>query len=721
MSNFLFEIGTEELPADFARSVLPQLEEMVRCDLDDSRLDHSEIICSSTPRRICVLVNSLADTARQKEEIRKGPPASHAFQNGEPTQAAVGFAKRFDLDVDLLEVRETPKGPFVFARILEKGQSSSELLIKLVPHWINRLQGKRFMRWGSADRKFSRPLRWLVCLLDDQVLPVKLLDCDPQLIATNQSHGHRLHKKRVTIHSVDKYLSILFQAGVVVSREKRSLLIKDLISEASKKLKANPDFTNSLFEELVDIVESPSLIIGQFDKSFLNLPAELLSTVMQSHQRYIPLSMIDAFKDPLALNAKGILLSNFLCISNGHIEASKNIIKGNERVLRARLSDAQFFINADLTTSSIERREKLSQVTFAEGLGSLLDRVKRIDWIATSIFKELNFTDVSLQNLKRSANFCKHDLVSQIVSEFPELQGIMGAKYLLSEGEPREVALTVLEHYLPRGAGDSLPSTIPGSLLALAERLELILSIFSKGERPSGSSDPYALRRSANGVLQIIWSRSWPLNLDSLLNQYVRQWSELFPNFQIDQTILLQDLFDFFRQRIISLLEENHIPTDIVQAVAGNSIPVQRLLENPKEVLIRSELLHEMRAKGTLNDIHTVVTRASRLADKGSLKLSVLSTSKDVDSKLFEKESEHQMFNLIRKLEPIINSYSETRFAELAQELAMGSGALAAFFDGEQSVMVMVDDLKIRNNRLNMLGILRNQAYILADFNKITC
>ncbi len=720
VSTFLLEIGTEELPADFARLALPQLEQMLQRDLAEARLGHGAIRCTSTPRRLAVQVANLEAAAPDLEEERKGPPAAQAFTDGVPTPAAVGFAKRCGIDPAALEVRETPKGPFVFATVLEKGRSAPELLSEWIPQWISALQGRRFMRWGSGESRFSRPVRWLVAMLDGQVVPVRLEGSDPEVVSGNSSRSHRLHGGAVTISSAEAYDEALAAAGVQVDRGQRAQWIRTTVEQAAAALQANPDLPDELFEELTDLVEAPLLIEGSVDEHYLALPAEVLSTVMRAHQRYVPLYRQGADQDPLALDARSSLLPRFLCIGNGLPEALATVRRGNERVLKARLADAEFFVQADRAVPSIDRRDQLARVTFAAGLGSLLDRVERLEWCTDVLLELLELPAATASHARRAAHLCKHDLVSQMVGEFPELQGVMGGKYLLAEGEPREVALAVLEHYLPRGAGDALPESDPGAVVALAERLELLLSIYAKGERPSGSSDPYALRRAGNGVLQILWAKGWSLNLQQWLERATAHWAQLLPEFKVDAGALAAELAEFLRQRLQSLLEEGGTAVDLVQAVAGDGVPIERVITDPSDARQRAELLMALRASGELAAVQAVVTRAARLAEKGDLTATVLSAAGVVDAALFEKSSEAGMLAVIEQLEPIATSDSADRYSRLAQGLIAGASALASFFDGEQSVMVMADDAAIRGNRLNLLGVLRNQASVLADFSRIS-
>jgi glycyl-tRNA synthetase beta chain len=513
-----------------------------------------------------------------------------------------------------------------------------------------------------------------------------------------------------------------------VERDARASAIRTAISTAAAAAAAIPDLPQALFEELVDLVESPRLLEGSIDERFLALPPEVLSTVMRAHQRYVPLQRRDAPADPLALEAHAQLLPRFLCIGNGLAAAEATIRRGNERVLRARLADAEFFLQADRAVASIDRRDQLARVTFAEGLGSLRDRVERLEWCTDVLLAQLALPAATAETARRAAHLCKHDLVSQMVGEFPELQGVMGGKYLLAEGEPRPVALAVLEHYLPRGAADALPGSDAGAVVALAERLELLLSIYAKGERPSGSSDPYALRRAGNGLLQILIERGWRLDLPALLARATGHWSALLPGCRVEPGPLAAELVEFLRQRLVSLLEEEGHGVDLVQAVAGEGLPVERVLADLADARRRVVLLESLRRSGELAAVQAVVQRAARLADKGELDGSVLSPAGVVDPALFETTSEAAMLQVLEDLEPIASGNDpepagqagdDDRYSRLASRLAESAPILAAFFDGSDSVLVMADDPGVRTNRLHLLAVLRNQAAVLADFSRL--
>ncbi len=719
MSTYLLEIGTEELPADLSESVISQFELNVNNDLNSSKIKFNEIRVTTTPRRIVLMIEGIAPFSEDNIEERKGPPVSQSFDDGKPTKAAIGFAKRYDLPPEKLEIRETPKGSFVFAKLIEEGKPVQSLLADYLPGWISKIQGRRFMRWGKGDFRFSRPIRWIVSLLDSEVLAFNIAGCDPEIEIGNTSRPHRLYGSALQIKSAKTYFDQLKDVGVIVDRQKRFSCINHLVFNHEKNQKFKPDLSPQLLNELTDLVESPLVVNGRFDDTFLELPPEVLSTVMKVHQRYIPLYKVNAEFDPLSLNSRDILHPSFLCISNGLSSAKENIILGNEKVLKARFSDASFFIKSDLLINSSSRINKLKNVTFAEGLGSLFDRVDRIKWLTKLLAIKLKFDQDAIEKSVKVAHFSKHDLVSNMVDEFPELQGIIGSKYLLHEGEQRDVCLGVLDHYKPKGASDSLPSNDLGNAVSLSERFELLFSIFAKGERPSGSSDPYALRRAANGILIILWSKDWQLNINDIINKSLIHWKELFPDISFDIDTLSCDLLEFFRQRIISLLEEKNIDFDIIQAIAGDTTSTAKLLEDPTDVYFRSSLLMDMRKNNTLNFLQAVVTRASKLAAKSSISNDVIDPFNFVDKSLFEKDCEIQMFNILDKLKPLAIKGDRVKYKLLADGLVSSAEILSNFFDGDGSVMVMTDDMNLRNNRLNLLSILRNQSIIIADFSKL--
>ncbi|GCE65334.1 glycine--tRNA ligase subunit beta [cyanobiont of Ornithocercus magnificus] len=715
-STFLLEIGTEELPADFVRQALVQLNNSITRDLGQLCLSHGAVLTGGTPRRLVIRVKDLADMQQDRREERKGPLASQAFKDGVPGPAAIGFARSCGIEPRDLELRDTPRGMCVFASTLIKGYPTANLLSTLIPKWIRGIQGDRFMRWGAGKQRFSRPIRWLLSLFGTEVVPVQLKGTDPEVIADRISRGHRLHDDYIVVSSADEHAGLLNAAGVIIDRADRAERIRQGIYVAASAVNGEPDCPKSLLQELTDLVESPQIISGTISDKFLDLPPEVITTVMQSHQRYIPLRAPNAPTSLLLLGSREVMHPTFLMISNGLAESSDNVRHGNERVLTARLADAEFFLAQDRQQSSADRREALASVTFAEGLGNLRDRCDRIEWLTDLLTQHLKLSIADTESARRAAYLCKHDLVSRMVSEFPELQGLIGGKYLIEEGESSEVALAVIEHYLPRGAGDALPGSNAGAVVALAERLELLLSILSKGERPSGSSDPYALRRAGNGLLQILWSRNWQVDLNKILEEAIQHWKSLFSTFNLNTGTLKVDLSLLIRQRLVLQLEDEGFDLDLIQAVAGEQIAIDGLLANPSDVRQRLVLLAAFRRDGRLKTIQATVQRASRLAAKGDLPDKTIDPSLVVQPAQFESLSEQALLDQLQALQP---SALKRDYISLAQGLQSTAIILSSFLDGNSSVMVMAKDPDIRRNRLNLLSVLRNQATVLADFDVI--
>lgn len=715
MALFLLEIGTEELPADFARLSLSQLRECVSADLESDRLPYRELRVTSTPRRLVVWVDGLPARQEDTESEHKGPPAQQAFRDGQPTPAAVGFARRCGLPVDQLEVRDTPKGPFVFARTRQPGRATADLLGEHIPGWIWGLQGRRFMRWGDGEARFSRPVRWLLALLDADVIPVVLRGCDPLLRSDRLSRGHRLRPEPLPIANAASYDRALAGADVLADRTERAAVIQEQLQKAAVRHQAQLELPTDLFEELVDLVESPWVIEGELDPVFLSLPPEVISTVMRTHQRYVPLRRRDVVVDPLALDAHAFLMSKFLVVSNGRREAEDTIRQGNQRVLRARLADAAFFLKTDQALKSIDRREALSKVTFAEGLGSLRDRTERIEWCTDVLLEMLALPDDVAHASRRAAHLCKHDLVSQMVGEFPELQGIIGAKYLLAEKESHAVATAVLEHYQPRASGDAPPGSAGGAVVALAERLELLLSIFSIGERPSGSSDPYGLRRAGNGIIQILRHHQWHISLSEFCHRAANQWQMFFPG--LDPESLESALVELLKQRLSSLLEEESIDADVIAATLNSSLITGHEIDYISQVRDRAHRLQSLRQKGRLHGIQSIVQRASRLTRNSDLESTLVCPEGVIKPKLFEKESEINLYELVQSMSPFAQKIES--FDVLLAHIEGASLILAQFFDGPDSVMVLCEDLGRRVNRIRLLTLFSNQASCLAAFDKL--
>ncbi len=718
MSKYLLEIGTEELPANFSHSVLNQINNLIKFEFDKKLIKFNNVICTSTPRRIVLFLEGLVDHADDQIVIKKGPKASSAFLNGVPTNAAIGFANSLGINVEDLEIKNTEKGEFVFGKKIEKGESTKFFLSSIIPKVINSLQGPRFMKWGHGSFKFSRPIRWIVSLYNDEILDFIFDECDPKISISNKSKSHRLVNKIIEIHSPDNYFELMAKNGIVVKREERKEIINNLVNQESQSVNLYPDLSEGLLNELTDLVEFPNLVTCNFDKKFLNLPVEVLSTVMKSHQRYIPLLKKEKSFSKLDLSSEKIMSTNFFVLSNGLKESNNIIAKGNEKVLKARFSDANFFVECDKKVSSKERNEKLKSVSYLKGMGNVSQRVKRLEAISQKIFKYLNDESLDSKKIMEAAKYCKNDLCSEIVYEFPELQGIMGAKYLRNEGFSNEICIAVAEHYLPCFYKDDLPSTKYGAIVSISDKIETLISIFISGKRPSGSSDPYALRRNLNGIILIIWHFELDLAIEKILNELFEYWEISLPNLRFEKEKVLIDLIEFTNQRIISHLEELLIGKDIIKAVCLIESSSEKRIMNILDLKNRINTINRLKTKSNFFGIQKVISRVSKLAEKGSLNTSIFSHKDHINPKLFEKECEIKVFELIKEFEKII-SLPNWDYFKLFSLFETNTNHLNELFDNDKGVLIMAEDIEIRNNRLNLLGLIRNYSLKIADFTKL--
>jgi glycyl-tRNA synthetase beta chain len=708
MVNFLLEIGTEELPANFVSSAISQWQQRIPKSLTTEFLVPEAIEIYGTPRRLAVLIKGLPDKQPDREEEIKGPPAQTAFKEGKLTKAAEGFAAKQGVSVADFTVRDTDKGAFVFVQKKTVGRDVKEILQELTPQWIVGLEGRRFMRWGDGELRFPRPIRTLISLLDDVILPLELVSGSITLQSDRISTGHRiLHPEPVTIPTALNYVEVMRNAYVEVIPELRHQKIVKEIEAAAQKLGGVAEIPADLLAEVVNLVEYPSAVIGKFEEEFLKLPDEVITTVMVTHQRYFPIKKDDR------------LLPNFITISNGDPTKAEIIAAGNARVIQARLADGQFFYKTDCDRPLEDYLPKLEAVTFQEDLGSVRDKVTRIIAISQHLCQQLNLTPAQTEEVTRTALLCKADLVSQMVYEFPELQGVMGEKYAVVSGESTTVARGIFEHYLPRNSEDSLPETFTGQIVGIADKLDTLVGIFGLGMLPTGSSDPFALRRAANGIINI----SWQANLGIKLDELIMQRSTDFLNSHSDKDSPQINLEDFFIQRLRTLLQDElKIDYDLVNAVVSESDAEYRekALEDLLDLRDRGLFLQSIRNNGDLAKIYETVNRSTRLAVKGDLNIQELDAAKVVDPILFEKQSERGFYEAMLQLLPQTKTaQSDRNYQLLVTALIEVVPVVSNFFDGEDSVLVMAEDEKVKQNRLNLLGVLRNHARILADFGAI--
>lgn len=711
MAVFLLEVGTEELPADFVQSAIAQWQEIIPKSLEELSLSGGEVEIYATPRRLATLIKNLANKQADRDEEIKGPPAAAAFKEGKPTQAAVGFARKQGVKVEDLEIRETDKGEFVFIQKKISGRDSQEILQELAPQWLTRLEGRRFMRWGDGDFRFPRPIRWLVALWNQEVLDLELISGTTILKSDRISRGHRiLHPQPVTIVEAANYVECLKSAYVEVDSQERREKIKKQVEEVAHQLGGVADIPENLLEEVTNLVEYPTATAGKFDAEFLSLPTEVTTTVMVKHQRYFPVK---------SRENQNQLLPFFITISNGDPAKSELIASGNERVIRARLADGKFFYQADCDEHLETYLPELETVTFQEELGTMRDKVDRIMEIAQQIADQLELEQQERSDIESTAMLCKADLVTQMVYEFPELQGIMGQKYALVSGESPAVAQGIFEHYLPRGADDIMPESLTGQVVGLADRIDTLVSIFGLGLIPTGSADPFALRRAATGIIKVIWYGDLPVDIFQLIEQCSADFVTAHP----DKTSPLESLIPFLVQRLQTLLQDDlQIDYDLVNAVLGEQDPdyIERALRDLLDVRDRAQFLQEIRKNGELGLIYETVNRSARLAVKGSLNTEILDPKSVIRPQLFEKSSENAFYQgLLELLEVTQAVQAERNYQQLVEGLAKIAPVVSNFFDGEDSVLVMAEDPKVQENRLNLLGLLRNHARLLADFGAI--
>ncbi len=708
MATFLLEVGTEELPASFVSDALHQWQNRIPAELAELALAPEAVRFYGTPRRLAMIFDGLPSRQPDRTEEVKGPPAQAAFKDGQPTKAAEGFAKSRGIEVSALEVRDTDKGAFVFVNQEIPGRAAAEILSELIPQWILGLEGKRFMRWGDGDLRFPRPIRWLVALIDGEVLPVTLENGSTRCVSDRISHGHRvLHPDPVSLHRAQDYVEALRNAYVEIDPAARRQLIQHQVEETAKQLGGVPMISPALLDEVTNLVEWPTAVVGKFDPEFLELPPEVAIIEMESHQRYFPLRQ----------SADGLaLMPVFITIANGDPSKDAIIAEGNARVIRARLSDGKFFFDADRAQPLDAFVAKLETVTFEERLGSMAAKVKRIGTVADHLCDQLNLGAQPRQHIRRAAYLCKADLVTQMVGEFPELQGVMGQKYALHSGEPEAVATAIAEHYLPKGAQDSLPDTLVGQVVGIADRLDTLVGIFSTGQLPTGSSDPFALRRAANAVLNIIWAAALPLNLGRLLDTVVQDFAQDAALAVNAPEALQTQLHDFFLQRVQTLLQDElGIDYDLVNAVVS-----ARALSDPLDVKDRALFLQEMRRSGRMDKVYETVNRATRLAAQGTLDTQVLDPEGVIAAAALEAKSETAFLAALKTLVPQTQAAQASRnYDQLVAGLEQVAPVVSGFFDGPNSVLVMADDPAVRQNRLNLLGLLRNHALVLGDFGAI--
>lgn len=680
--DLLLEIGTEEVPAHFMPGILAQLKEKVTAKFQEMRLDFDEVTSLGTPRRTALLVKNLAETQQGASSEYKGPSTAIAFdKDGNPTKAAIGFARGKKVDVADLVVKDG----YVYAVSSEEGKQTVELLPTLLKELVEGLNFPKNMRWGDLDFRFVRPLRWLVALYDEEVIDFTVAN----VTSGRVSRGHRfLSEGDFTINKASDYEQACKDAFIIVDQEKRRDIIKAQIEEIAKAHNGHAEITEDLLEEVIYLVEYPTALCGTFEDKYLKLPKEAVMTPMRDHQRYFPV-----------LDDNNNLLPLFITVRNGGDYCLDKVQHGNERVLRARLADAQFFFDEDRKHSLYDYVEKLKTVVFQEGLGTIYDKANRLAELSAFIGEKVNATEDEIKTTKRAAILAKADLVSAMVCEFTELQGIMGREYALLDGEGQEVATAIYEHYMPRFAGDAEPASVAGRLVSLADKMDNIVATFSRGLVPTGSQDPFALRRQALGIVHTIIEANYTISISEIADKAM----DLLNITDSEKRAEIQkNVAEFFTLRLKNVLSDNDVRYDIIDAV----------LENADEVAgtyAKACVTAQKIASGVLNDAIQAFVRVGNISKKAENNV--------INEALFTLDEEKALYNIYvavaKDVETALNNKDYKTAIDKMQEL---TAPINNFFD---NVMVMDKDEQIKNNRLALLKNIDTLIKSIADFGKI--
>ena len=674
----LLEIGTEEIPAHAMPAILDQLKTLAAKALKDSRIEFGDVQTLGTPRRLALLVENVADRQADVEDEKRGASAKIAFDaDGKPTKAAIGFAKKNNVAPEDLIVRDG----YIYAVIREQGKSSAEIFATLLPKIICDLSFPNNMRWGSLDFKFIRPLRWIVALFGDEIIPFEVAN----VTSGRTSRGHRfLSTGDFEIPTADNYVDACEKNFVVVDQNKRRELITAQINEVAASKNGVAEITDDLLEEVLYLVEYPTALAGEFETKYLQLPAEAVITPMRDHQRYFPVKTSD-----------GKLMNLFITIRNGGKDYLDIVQHGNERVLKARLEDAQFFFNEDRKKSLEAHRDKLKTVVFQEGLGSVYEKTERLVKLVEKISDMLG---VDATNAIRAAQLSKADLVTGMVTEFTELQGVMGREYAKLDGEVAEVCAAIDEHYMPRFAGDAQPKTTAGKILSLADKLDNIVATFSRGLVPTGSQDPFALRRQALGIVNQLTAARQSVSIREIVELAM---DLLNITDEVGREKIQQEVADFMRLRVKNVLS-NSTRYDVIDAVLDDA-------DDVFAVTLKASAVEQFLATPDAVKVIQSFVRVSNLAKKAD--------ATDMDEKLFELDAEKVLFRAFEAVKVAADELlAKKDFLGALDVLKKLSAPIDSFFD---SVMVMDENLSVRKNRLALLKSTDNLLAKVADFGKI--
>lgn len=661
--DLLFEIGAEEIPAGFLPNIIKQLGELATAALAERHIPHGAVKVYATPRRVALLINDVAERGEDVHETHKGPSVSIAYDaDGNATKAAIGFARGKGLDVSELKVVDG----YIFADTTTAGLDTKEVLSDVLPSLITGLSFPKSMHWGDLEERFVRPVRWLVALFGQDVVPVIFAN----VTSTNVSRGHRfLGESELTITEPKDYVDTLTKNFIMIDQDVRRETIRKQLTELAATKGATVVWDEDLLDEVTFLVEYPTALCGTFDESYLALPSDCIITPMKDHQRYFP--MVDG---------KGTLLPMFLTVRNGDSKSLEVVAAGNERVLRARLDDAKFFFNEDRKTPLAGRYEALTKIVFQEGLGNLKDKTERLLTLGAALAQEVGFTDTV--TLERATHLAKTDLTTGMVSEFTELQGIMGKEYALLDGETPAVGEAIFEQYLPRFAGDILPSTDAGRILSIVDKVDTIVATFSRGLIPTGSQDPYALRRQTIGIINILMDSKWSLSMRPIWMKAM----ELLGVASEKQEELLGQLENFFILRLKNILLEQGMPYQVVDIVLSQETVTVALAEGLGQALTANRIDENEPLMQAYTRIFNMVKDV---------------TFTGVDESLLKEDSEQALYKAA--LPVYTTNRNALEAGDYVKAVSLAESLVPYIETFFEHVMVMDKDEAVKQNRLQLL------------------
>ena len=679
--DLLFEIGAEEIPAGFMPNILGQLKQLAETKLNDAHLPFESIATYGTPRRLALIVKGLADASAEISERHKGPSASIAYDaDGNATKAAIGFARGKGLDVADLVVEDG----YIYAETKTAGVPAKDIVSEMLPQLITGLNFPKSMHWGDLDAKFVRPVRWLVALLDEEVIPVEFATVQ----SGNVTRGHRfLGADEITIKNAASYVETLQENFVMVDQDARRELISKQLHDMAASKNASIVWDDDLLEEINYLVEWPTALCGGFEESYLALPDAAIITPMKDHQRYFPL-----------VGQDGKLLPMFLTVRNGSDHSIEVVQAGNERVLRARLDDAKFFFNEDRKKPLIDRQDGLTKIVFQEGLGNLADKTERLLKLGRVFGEECGLHEDAAVVLERATELAKTDLTTGMVTEFTELQGVMGKEYALLDGESPEVAEAIFEQYLPRFAGDVLPQTEAGKVLSIIDKIDNIVATFSRGLIPTGSQDPYALRRQTIGILNILLGSEWNISLRPIFKASM----ELLNVAADKQEELLNQVEEFFTLRLKNIFLDREVPHHVIDLLLSNN----ELSVADAEGLVNALLANRIDENVELVQAYTRMYNLVKDVEYTG-----------VNSDLLKEDAEKALFEAASKAsEASLAAWEAGDYAAVVAVPATLVPTINQFFE---DVMVMDKDEAIKANRLQLVRLAYSVMAIIGDISAL--